>query len=108
MSERFTKVASMNSGRWYPTLVTLASGRVFCASGINNQGNDVDFNPEIFSEVGWTSFSHPTSKLPTYPQLFLLENGSICQGAYTDFARFVLETNPGGGGARVVCGSTQP
>ena len=77
MSESFRKTASMNSGRWYPTFVTLASGRVFCASGINNQGNDVDFNPEIFSEVGWTSFSHPTSKLPTYPQLFLLENGSI-------------------------------
>ncbi len=77
ISESFTQIASMNSGRWYPTLVTLGSGRVFCSSGINNQGNDVDFNPEIFSKDGWTSFSHPTSKLPTYPQLFLLQNGSL-------------------------------
>lgn len=77
MSEKFTKIASMNSGRWYPTFVTLGSGRVFCASGINNQGNDVDFNPEVFSSVGWTSFSYPTRKFPTYPQMFLLENGSI-------------------------------
>lgn len=77
ISESFTKIASMNSGRWYPTFVTLGSGRVFCASGINNQGNDVDFNPEIFSKVGWTSFTWKTRKFPTYPQMFLLENGSI-------------------------------
>lgn len=77
ITESFTKIASMNSGRWYPTFVTLGSGRVFCASGINNQGNDVDFNPEIFSHVGWTSFTYPTRKFPTYPQMFLLENGSI-------------------------------
>lgn len=77
MSEKFEKIASMNSGRWYPTFVTLGSGRVFCASGINNQGNDVDFHPEIFSSVGWTSFSHPTRKFPTYPQMFLLKTGKI-------------------------------
>lgn len=76
-TEKFTTIASMNSGRWYPTFVTLGSGRVFCASGINNQGNDVDFNPEIFSNVGWTSFSYPTRKFPTYPQMFLLANGTI-------------------------------
>jgi hypothetical protein len=67
----------MNSGRWYPTFVTLGSGRVFCSSGINNQGNDVDFTPEIFSSVGWTSFSYPTRKFPTYPQMFLLQDGRI-------------------------------
>lgn len=77
ISERWTKVASMNSGRWYPTFVTLGNGRVFCMTGINNQGNDVDFNPEIFSRSGWTSFSKPTSKFPTYAQLFLLSDGRL-------------------------------
>jgi len=77
ITESFTKIASMNSGRWYPTFVTLGNGRVFCVSGINNQGNDVDFNPEIFSSAGWTSFTYPTRKFPTYPQMFLLANGSI-------------------------------
>src|SRR5262249_40087689 len=77
ISEQFTTIASMNSGRWYPTFVTLGSGRVFCASGINNQGNDVAFHPEVFSNVGWTSFSYPTRKFPTYPQMFLLKKGLI-------------------------------
>lgn len=76
-TERWTKVASMNSGRWYPTFVTMGNGRVFCMTGINNQGNDVDFNPEVFSRSGWTSFSKATSKFPTYAQLFLLKNGSL-------------------------------
>lgn len=77
IDQKWIKVASMNSGRWYPTFVTLGSGRVFNMTGINNQGNDVDFNPEIFSRLGWTSFSKATSKFPTYAQLFLLSNGKI-------------------------------
>jgi len=77
ITERWTKVASMNSGRWYPTFVTMGSGRVFCITGVNNQGNDVDFNPEIFSRSGWTSFTKATSKFPTYAQLFLLSNGTL-------------------------------
>jgi hypothetical protein len=77
ITEKWIKVPAMNSGRWYPTFVTLGNGQVFNATGINTQGNDVDFNPEIFSSSGWTAFSQPTSKLPTYAQLFLLSNGKL-------------------------------
>jgi hypothetical protein len=37
-SESMTKVTSMRHGRWYPTLVTLANGRVWCCSGLDEYG----------------------------------------------------------------------
>ena len=32
-SETLTKVTNMRHGRWYPTLVTLPNGKVWCCSG---------------------------------------------------------------------------
>ena len=37
-SESMTKVTSMRHGRWYPTLVTLADGKVWCCSGLDEYG----------------------------------------------------------------------
>jgi len=84
-TEQLTQVASMNSGRWYPTLLTLGSGAIFALSGIDVQGN-LNNNPEIYSSsfaTGWKIFSQPTSYFPQYAHLFLLSSGQIFySGAY--------------------------
>ncbi|MBR8833706.1 MAG: DUF1929 domain-containing protein [Stigonema ocellatum SAG 48.90 = DSM 106950] len=75
-TEKWTQVASMNKGRWYPTLVTLGSGRVFALSGYDINGN-LGTNPEIFSGSSWNVFSRSTSGFDLYPHLFLLSNGNL-------------------------------
>jgi hypothetical protein len=37
-SEQFVKVASMRQGRWYPTLITLPDGKVWCCQGYDEYG----------------------------------------------------------------------
>ena len=37
-SETLTKVTNMRHGRWYPTLVTLPDGKVWCCSGYDEYG----------------------------------------------------------------------
>jgi hypothetical protein len=39
-SESFTKVQNMLHGRWYPTLVTLADGQVWCYNGYDEYGEN--------------------------------------------------------------------
>jgi hypothetical protein len=75
-TETWTQVASMNKGRWYPTLVTLGSGRIFALSGLDVNGG-VDRYPEIFSGTGWNIFTKPTSEFQLYAHLFLLSNGKL-------------------------------
>lgn len=85
-TEQWTKVASMNKGRWYPTLVTLGSGRILALSGLNENGL-LDTCPEIYSSSfasGWISFSKATtSRFPMYSHIFLLSSGKLFySGAY--------------------------
>ena len=94
-TEQLTQVASMNSGRWYPTLLTLGSGAIFALSGIDIQGN-LNANPEIHSSsfaTGWKIFSQPTSYFPQYAHLFLLSSGKIFySGAYMGGSNDVAPT----------------
>lgn len=39
-TESFTKVQNMLHGRWYPTLVTMADGRVWCYNGYDEYGEN--------------------------------------------------------------------
>lgn len=83
-TETWIKVPSMNSGRWYPTLVTLGSGRILAVSGLDENGN-LNLIPEIYiSATGWTAFSQPTtSRFPLYSGLLLMQDGRLFySGAY--------------------------
>ncbi|MFN6558470.1 MAG: galactose oxidase-like domain-containing protein [Nostoc sp. ChiSLP01] len=74
---RWTKVASMNRGRWYPTVLTLGNGQIFALSGLDVNGINTR-NPEIFSAfTGWNIFTQQTSNLAYYCHLILLANGKI-------------------------------
>ena len=76
-TDQWERVASMNRGRWYPTVVTLSDGRIFALSGFDVNGN-LDTYPEIYSpSFGWRAFSRPTSRLPMYSHLLLLSNGRL-------------------------------
>ncbi|MDB5074830.1 MAG: Kelch repeat-containing protein [Chloroflexi bacterium] len=91
---------SMHHGRWYPTVLTLGSGRIFALSGLDENGN-LNNQPEIYSVTfanGWNAFPS-TSRIPMYAQLFLLASGRIffsggCMGSNNGVGPRVL-TIPG-------------
>ncbi|MBD2532333.1 DUF1929 domain-containing protein [Nostoc flagelliforme FACHB-838] len=78
IAEKWVKIPSMNNGRWYPTVLTLGSGRILAVSGPDKDGK-LNRQPEIYSvnfPNGWNAFP-TTSALPAYLHLFLLSNGDI-------------------------------
>ncbi|MEH2039518.1 galactose oxidase-like domain-containing protein [Nostoc sp.] len=78
IAEKWVKILSMNNGRWYPTVLTLGSGRVLAVSGPDKDGK-LNRQPEIYSAFfpnGWNAFPR-TSALPAYAHLFLLSSGKI-------------------------------
>jgi hypothetical protein len=78
ITEKWVKRPPMNNGRWYPTVLTLGSGRILAVSGPDKDGK-LNKQPEIYSAFfpnGWNAFPI-TSSLPPYAHLFLLSSGKI-------------------------------
>lgn len=76
----FQNIASMNHGRWYPTLITLGNGRVLALSGINEDPVNTDQNRdiELCDGSNWTVegvLSFATDTL--YPRMHLLPDGRV-------------------------------
>jgi hypothetical protein len=87
-TERYTKVANMNLARWYPTLVTLADGRVLSVSGLDQFGRIIVGTNEVWSPKThrWTVAKDLNRQFPTYPSLFLMPNGNLFfSGSSTGF-----------------------
>lgn len=82
-NQQLRRVASMNRGRWYPTVLTLGNGRIFALSGLDVNGN-LSRNPEIYStSTGWRVFSQETSPFDLYAHIYLLATGQLFYcGAY--------------------------
>lgn len=77
-TEQWVTKPSMHNGRWYPTLLTLGSGRIFALGGNGTNGLD-NRQPEVYSPSftnGWNAFP-TTSDFPDYAHLFLLGNGRL-------------------------------
>jgi hypothetical protein len=80
-TEQWVTIPSMNTGRWYPTTVTLASGRVLAVAGLTVNGW-LNFQPELSpvdpsSGIGWDIFPPTVSPVPMYAHLFLLSDGRL-------------------------------
>lgn len=76
-TSRWTQAPSMNTGRWYPTMVTLGNGRFFALSGLDGTGN-LSQQPELYaSTTGWQAFPPTRSLFPMYANLFLLSTGKL-------------------------------
>ncbi|WP_329468468.1 galactose oxidase early set domain-containing protein [Streptomyces sp. NBC_01431] len=76
-TEKYSKVGSMSEARWYPTLLTLADGRVLATSGLDDVGQVVPGKNEIYDPATRTWSAAPTRYFPTYPSLFLLNGGKV-------------------------------
>jgi hypothetical protein len=73
---RWVRLRKMARERWYPSLLTLADGRVVAVSG---RGADGKLDPvaEVFAAgKGWKRL-HERGLLPFYPHLTLLEDGRV-------------------------------
>jgi Domain of unknown function (DUF1929)/Kelch motif len=96
LTNTWRQAASMNfqpghlgigGGRWYPTLVTLADGRVLAMSGhpsaTDTRPSHNNDSPEIFSlspnpDGSWFQFpDDPAHQLSLYPRLHLLPSGHV-------------------------------
>ncbi|MGX1543865.1 galactose oxidase-like domain-containing protein [Streptomyces adustus] len=78
VAEKYIKVDPMNEARWYPTLTTLSDGRILSVSGLDDIGQLVPGKNEIFDPATkkW-SYTSTIRQFPTYPALFLMQNGKI-------------------------------
>jgi len=81
-TEQWSFVAKMAHGRWYPTLITLADGKVLAATGLTeDHDNPHNETLEIYDPVSNTwqlhHFPHNFAGLPLYAHLFLLGDGQV-------------------------------
>lgn len=77
VAERYVPVDSMAEARWYPTLVTLADGRVLAVSGLDDMGEIIPGENEVFDPSTRTWSAGPHRYFPTYPALFLTKGGDL-------------------------------
>lgn len=78
-TERYEKVDDLNFARWYPTLVGLENGNVLAASGLDENGNMLNGQIEIFDQntKQWNNQPQLNRYLATYPALFLTGDGRL-------------------------------
>jgi hypothetical protein len=74
----WTLEPDMAGGRWYPSLVALADGRVLAVSGLD-ETSQLNLVPEVYADgAGWAQRPPSPSNWPQYGHLFLLADGRIC------------------------------
>ena len=80
-TEQWSFVKKMAHGRWYPTLITLADGRVLATTGLDETGNNHNQALEIYSATTdtWQQLhvQQGFPGLPLYAHLFLLADGRV-------------------------------
>lgn len=91
----WTQTGSMNWGRWYPSLVSLANGNVFVASGVTKlvkpvypqaplqSGRNVVETETFDWQTGVWTDNGPNAQqsLPLFPRMHLLPNGEVLYDA---------------------------
>lgn len=90
-TNKWTQTGDMHHGRWYPSMVTLGSGNIFVASGVQklakpmypshpqDSGRNVVQTETFLPRKGeWIeNGSSADRSLPLYPRLHLLPNGHV-------------------------------
>jgi galactose oxidase len=66
----------MAQGRWYPTVTTLADGRVVTVAG-RDEESKVAMIPEIWENNRWVRLTGASLSLPYYPRQFVAPNGKL-------------------------------
>jgi galactose oxidase-like protein/chitobiase/beta-hexosaminidase-like protein/glyoxal oxidase-like protein len=73
----FTDIQPTLHGRWYPTLLTLADGRVITFSGLTETGTTNTAVEFYTIGSGWSSTFNAPWTPDLYPRLHLLPNGKV-------------------------------
>ncbi len=78
-TEAYERVSNLTLARWYPSLVGLTDGRVLAVSGLNQFGNIINGENEIYTPATRTWKEEPKLKrtFPTFPALFLMPTGNL-------------------------------
>ncbi len=71
-----TGLTKMAKGRWYPTVTTLADGRVVTVAG-RDANSSVVLLPEIWEGNRWVKLTGASLTLPYYPRQFVAPNGKL-------------------------------
>jgi galactose oxidase len=66
----------MAKGRWYPTVTTLADGRMITVAGRDSSSRTV-LIPEIWENSRWVQLPGASYNLPYYPRDFVAPNGRL-------------------------------
>jgi hypothetical protein len=88
VTRQWTRVASMHSPRWYPTLTTLSDGRVLVTAGEINCDGCNALTPEIYNPATntWTELPGAPLDVPYYPHVFVLPDGRVLASSTTEDA----------------------
>ncbi|HEX6616728.1 MAG TPA: galactose oxidase-like domain-containing protein [Gemmatimonadales bacterium] len=78
----------MAKGRWYPTVTTLADGRVVTVAGRDTASDQV-LIPEIWENERWVQLTGASLRLPYYPRQFVAPNGKLFYAAERVKARWL-------------------
>jgi hypothetical protein len=76
VSGSWIHLAAMAHGRWYPTVIELADGRVLAIAG-RDQNSVESSVPEAWDGQSWSSLEAADRVLPYYPRMFLVPNGKL-------------------------------
>jgi hypothetical protein len=77
VSESWTPgLPKMAKGRWYPTVTTLADGRMITIAGRDTTGSVV-LLPEIWEGDQWVQLTGASRSFPYYPRDFVAPNGKL-------------------------------
>jgi galactose oxidase-like protein/Kelch motif protein len=82
VTETWSALQPMAFERWYPTVITLADGRVLAVAGHTTCKTCVASIPEVYDPTAntWAQLPGAQSSIPTqYPHLFVLPDGRVVQ-----------------------------
>lgn len=71
-TEAYEQVDDLSRGRWYPTLTSLPDGRVLALSGLDQAGQIIDGQTEVYEPTTkqWTDDPKLQQYFKTYPAVF--------------------------------------
>jgi hypothetical protein len=78
----------MAKGRWYPTVTTLADGRLVTVAG-RDTTSKVVLIPEIWENNTWVQLPGASLSLPYYPRDFVAPNGKVFYAAERVKSRYL-------------------
>ena len=96
--QQYVKTGDLTMSRWYPTMVSTNGGNILAVSGLDEHGQIIEGNNEMYeiSEKKWFDQPDLNRYFPTYPQLFRLEDGRLFfSGASTGYGSATKGRQPG-------------